>query len=87
MLERYRGHRVQDALSIRCMPQLHGPVKKAVKDAQTTLAIELNSSVDNPLIFDEEDGGAVALMGCNADGTYAGMASDNLCIAITDLCK
>ena len=53
MLERYRGHRVQDALSIRCMPQLHGPVKKAVKDAQTTLAIELNSSVDNPLIFDE----------------------------------
>ena len=31
--------------------------------------------------------GAVALMGCNADGTYAGMASDNLCIAITDLCK
>lgn len=66
MLERYRGHRVQDALSIRCMPKLHGPVKKAVKDAQATLAIELNSSVDNPLIFDEEDGGAVALMGCNA---------------------
>ena len=87
MLERCRGHRVQDALSIRCMPQLHGPVKKAIKDAQATLAIELNSSVDNPLIFDEEDGGAVALMGCNADGTYAGMASDNLCIAITDLCK
>ena len=66
MLERYRGHRVQDALSIRCMPQLHGPVKKAIKDSQATLAIELNSSVDNPLIFDEEDGGAVALMGYNA---------------------
>lgn len=49
MLERYRGHRVQDALSIRCMPQLHGPVKKTIKDAQATLAIELNSSVDNPL--------------------------------------
>lgn len=28
MLERYRGHRVQDALSIRCMPQLHGPGSK-----------------------------------------------------------
>ena len=68
-------------------PRPDGPVKKAVKDAQATLAIELNSSVDNPLIFDEEDGGAVALMGCNADGTYAGMASDSLCIAITDLCK
>ena len=59
----------------------------AIYDAQTTLAIEHNSSVDNPLIFDEEDGGAVALMGCNAGGTYAGMASDSLCIAITDLCK
>ena len=59
----------------------------AIYDAQATLAIELNSSVDNPLIFDEEDDGAVALMGCNADGTYAGMASDSLCIAITDLCK
>lgn len=45
---------------------------------RATLAIELNSSVDNPLIFDEEDGGAVALMGCNADGTYVGMASDSL---------
>lgn len=60
----------------------------AIYDAQATLSsIELSSSVDNPLIFDEEDGGAVALMGCNADGTYAGMASDSLCIAITDLCK
>ena len=38
----------------------------AIYDAQATLAIELNSSVDNPLIFDEEDGGAVALMGYNA---------------------
>lgn len=37
MLERCRGHRVQDALSIRCMPQLHGPVKKAVKDARATV--------------------------------------------------
>lgn len=87
IIERYRGHRVQDALSIRCMPQLHGPVKKAIRDAQETLAIELNASVDNPLIFEEENGEAVAIMGCNADGTYAGMAADALAIAITDLCK
>ena len=48
------------------LERYHGPVKKAIKDTQATLAIELNSSVDNPLIFDEEDGGAVALMGYNA---------------------
>lgn len=48
--------------------------------------IELNSSVDNPLIF-EENGQAEAVMGCNADGSYLGMASDFLCIALTDLAK
>ena len=31
--------------------------------------------------------GAVALMGCNADGSYVGMAADTVTIAITDLCK
>lgn len=86
ILERFRGHRLQDALSIRCMPQLHGPVKKAVRDGRATMDIELNSSVDNPLIFEDGDD-AVALMGCNADGSYVGMASDVLSIAITDLCK
>lgn len=86
ILARFQGHRVQDALSIRCMPQLHGAVKKTVKDGMETMAVELNSSVDNPLIF-EEDGDAVALMGCNADGSYVGLAADALTIAITDLCK
>ena len=87
IVDKYRGYRVQDALSIRCIPQLHGAVKKAIKDGLQSLEVELNSSVDNPLIFEENDGKAVALMGCNADGSYLGMASDFLAIAITDLCK
>jgi len=87
IVERFKGHRVQDALTIRCMPQLHGPVKKSIKDGFETLKIELNSSVDNPLIFDDEEEGGIALMGCNADGSYAGMAADFAAIAITDLCK
>lgn len=86
ILERYHGHRVQDALSLRCIPQLHGAVKKAIRDGLETLNIELNSSVDNPLIFEEGES-AVALMGCNADGSYVGMAADLFAIAITDLCK
>ena len=50
MLERCRGHRVQDALSIRCMPQLHGPVKKAVKDYYDKNGIAYDSE-----LFKEEE--------------------------------
>lgn len=87
IVERYRGYRVQDALSIRCMPQLHGAVKQSIKFGLDTLAVELQSAVDNPLIFEDEEGNAQALMGCNADGSYMGIASDLLTIAVTDLCK
>ncbi|SMG38219.1 HAL/PAL/TAL family ammonia-lyase [Dethiosulfovibrio salsuginis] len=82
----YRGHRVQDALSLRCIPQLHGAAKKILTDGLETVSVELNSSVDNPLIFDTEDGGE-ALMGCNADGSYVGMACDCAIIALTGLAK
>lgn len=84
--EKYRGYRVQDALSLRCIPQLHGAAKKVLDDTLKTLRIELNSSVDNPLIFETEDG-AEAIMACNADGSYVGMAADCAAIAITGLAK
>lgn len=87
ILEAYRGHRLQDALSVRCVPQLHGAVKKYIKDGIDVLNIELNSSVDNPLLFEQEDGTPIALMACNADGTYPGITSDILLIGITDMCK
>lgn len=86
ILAAYAGHRLQDALSVRSVPQLHGAVKKFIKDGVNVLNIELNSSVDNPLLF-EEDGVPVALMASNADGSYPGMAADILSIAITDLAK
>lgn len=87
IIEKYKDGRVQDALAIRCMPQLHGSAKKLIKDSLKTIEIELNSSVDNPLIFDGENGEGIALMGCNADGSYAGMAADTLAIAVTNLAK
>ncbi len=86
IVKKYKGYRVQDALSLRSMPQLHGAAKKILKDSLKTLTIELNSSVDNPLIFKDGDDG-VALMGCNADGAYVGMAADASVIAITNLGK
>jgi len=86
IVKKYDGYRVQDALSLRCIPQLHGASKRQLKDALDVILIELNASCDNPLIFEEDDA-AVALMGCNADGSYVGMSMDALNIAITGLGK
>jgi histidine ammonia-lyase len=86
IVKKYEGYRVQDALSLRCIPQLHGAAKKIINDALVTMEIEINSSVDNPLIF-EEDGKGISLMGCNADGSYVGISMDSLNIAVTNLGK
>lgn len=86
IVEEYKNHRVQDALSLRCIPQLHGAAKKGLKDSLKTIEVELNSAVDNPLLFIDGDDG-VALMGCNADGAYVGIAADIIAIAMTNLMK
>jgi histidine ammonia-lyase len=46
--------RVQDAYSVRCMPQVHGATKDTLRYAVGVLEIEANSSTDNPLVFSEE---------------------------------
>ncbi|QIA26205.1 histidine ammonia-lyase [Thermaerobacter sp. PB12/4term] len=48
--------RVQDAYSLRCMPQVHGAVRDALAHAARVLAVEANSVTDNPLIFPDEPG-------------------------------
>lgn len=86
LIKKYKGHRLQDALSIRCIPQQHGSAKKLIKDAIKTVNIELNSACDNPLLFDT-DGKIEAIMACNADSAYVGMALDSVAISLTSLCK
>lgn len=44
--------RVQDAYSLRCIPQVHGAVSDAIDHLSDVVAVELNSATDNPLIFD-----------------------------------
>ncbi|ELZ34396.1 histidine ammonia-lyase [Halogeometricum pallidum JCM 14848] len=44
--------RVQDAYSIRCLPQVHGAVRDAVDHLREAVEVELNSATDNPLVFD-----------------------------------
>ncbi|MFI5201725.1 MAG: histidine ammonia-lyase, partial [Candidatus Kapaibacterium sp.] len=43
--------RVQDAYSIRCIPQVHGAVRDTIEFVERTLSIEINSATDNPLII------------------------------------
>ncbi|HXI11430.1 MAG TPA: histidine ammonia-lyase [Thermoanaerobaculia bacterium] len=74
--------RVQDAYSLRCMPQVHGAVRDAVMFATATIEIEINSATDNPLIFAEEH---AVISGGNFHGAPAALACDIAAIALTDL--
>jgi histidine ammonia-lyase len=85
--EKHKNYRLQDALSLRCIPQVHGAVKKALKDAEFTINNEINSSSDNPTLIPEDNGDADALMGGNFDGSFIGISADSMAIAIANLAK
>jgi histidine ammonia-lyase len=85
IVEKYQDYRLQDALSLRCIPQVHGAVKKVLEDAKMTITNEINSSSDNPILFTEDNG--EALMGGNFDGTYVGIQADSMAIAMANLAK
>lgn len=86
LLKECQGSRLQDALSFRCIPQLHGAVKKTLYDALTVIETEMNSCCDNPIIWPEE-GEQEALSACNADSSYIGIEMDSVCIAAVSLAK
>lgn len=86
VIEKYKGSRVQDALSLRCIPQLHGAAKKTLQDARKTIEIEMNSCCDNPIIWPEE-GNQDVISACNPDSAYVGMEMDSAAIAATALAK
>jgi histidine ammonia-lyase len=77
--------RVQDVYSLRCTPQVHGPVVEAMEYVERIVATEVNSATDNPLIFDDAQGGYVSISGGHFHGQYIAQAMDVLSIAMTDL--
>jgi histidine ammonia-lyase len=89
--------KVQDAYSLRCMPQVHGAVRDTLTHCRQIFEIEMNSAVDNPLVFPEEKkvgapkravGTAipgVILSGGNFHGQPLAFALDFLAIAISAL--
>jgi histidine ammonia-lyase len=74
--------RVQDAYSLRCMPQVHGSAREAVRFARSVIERELASVSDNPLVFPQD--GAV-LSGGNFHGEVLGLALDTLTLGLGQL--
>lgn len=73
--------KVQDPYSLRCVPQVHGAVRDAVRHARATVEIEINAATDNPLVFPNGD----VLSGGNFHGEPLAFALDYLAIATAEL--
>jgi histidine ammonia-lyase len=74
--------RVQDAYSLRCMPQVHGAVRGALGHCEDILLIESASATDNPLVFAES---GEVISGGNFHGAPLALGFDYAAIALTDL--
>jgi histidine ammonia-lyase len=77
--------RVQDVYSLRCAPQVHGPVRDALDYVDGVVTTEINSATDNPLIFDDGKSGYVCVSGGHFHGQYLAQVMDLLAITLADL--
>ncbi len=73
---------VQDPYSLRCMPQVHGATRDALRSVKSTLKVEINSATDNPLIFPQE---GKVISGGNFHGQPVSLSLDLLGIAVSAL--
>ena len=76
---------VQDAYTLRCIPQVHGACRDAVAYSDWLLKLELNAVTDNPLIFIGDDEKIDVISGGNFHGEPLALAFDYLTIALTEL--
>lgn len=74
--------RVQDAYSLRCIPQIHGASWQVLGYVKEKLEIEMNAATDNPLIFED---GEVIISGGNFHGQPIAFAMDFLKLAVAEL--
>ncbi len=73
--------KVQDAYSIRCVPQIHGASRDAIEYVYGVISREINAVTDNPIIFPDED---EAISGGNFHGQPVALAMDFLGIALSE---
>jgi histidine ammonia-lyase len=74
--------KVQDAYSLRCVPQVHGAIKDSLAFVRGVLEVEINAATDNPLVFVEEE---KVISGGNFHGQPISQAMDILAIALAQL--
>lgn len=77
--------RVQDAYTLRCIPQVHGAVRDTLEFCRRTFEIEMNSAVDNPLVFVTGSAQGEVISGGNFHGQPLAFALDYMAIALTAL--
>lgn len=73
--------KVQDAYTLRCMPQVFGAVFDALDFARKIAEVEINSATDNPLVLENGE----VLSGGNFHAQNLALAMDTLSIAISFL--
>ncbi|KHN80154.1 putative histidine ammonia-lyase [Toxocara canis] len=76
--------KVQDAYTLRCVPQVHGIVHDTIEFVRSILDVELNSATDNPLVFADRQ---EIISGGNFHGEYPAKALDYLAIAVHELAQ
>ena len=73
---------MQDAYSLRCIPQVHGASKDALQRVEETLTVEINAATDNPLIMlDNEE----IVSGGNFHGQPVALVMDYLKLALAEI--
>jgi histidine ammonia-lyase len=76
-----REHRVQDAYSLRCMPQVHGAARDVLSELERVLRVEINAATDNPLVFASGE----VISGGNFHGEPLALALDYATMAVAEL--
>lgn len=82
ILESHRDcGRVQDPYSLRCVPQVHGASRDAIRHARATVETEINSVTDNPIILDDD----TVISGGLFHGQPLALVLDYAAIALSEL--
>jgi histidine ammonia-lyase len=76
---------IQDAYTLRCMPQVYGAARDAIDYVEWVMSNELNSVTDNPLIFFKDDGEPEIISGGNFHGEPLALSMDYLALALTEI--
>ncbi len=74
--------KVQDAYTLRCIPQVYGAVAETIGHARSVLTVEINSANDNPLVFAET---GEVISGGNFHGEPLAFVMDSLGMALAEI--